>query len=115
MIVACTTAFVLDDTAVEVVDHGHAVPRPLEERRHDHDAGREELDVRGRVEAGQLDDAPEELAVEDEPEEGLHEHREDPDRLADEVAHMAAVLEPGVRDRLGHAPSSSSARKSRPV
>ena len=34
-----------NDAPVEVVDHGHAGPRGSEERRHHHDARRQELDV----------------------------------------------------------------------
>jgi hypothetical protein len=96
----------VDDVPVEVSDHRHAGPGAAEERVHDDDPGRQELDV-GAGAAAQRRDAREQLPVEEQPDHRLDEKQRDPDRLAHQVPHLAPDEEPRVHDR-PHAASSGS-------
>ena len=102
------------DAAVEVLDRSHAGPGAGEEGGHDRDPRGQVVDVRRRPEARQFGDAPEELAVEQEPEHRLDQHQRDPDRLSQQVPHQPDEQEQRLGER-AHVPARSSEWKSRPV
>jgi hypothetical protein len=109
------SAYAIDELPLEVEDHPHAAPGAAEEGVHDDDRGGEEGHVGGRPKAAEVDDALEQLSVEDEPDDRLDQQQRDPDRLPHEVAPLAEDHEPRVARGLHAAASSSSAANSRPV
>ncbi len=101
------------DAALHVVDERHAVPAGRRDRRHDDDAGREVVDVAAALEARDVDDALEERAEEQQPDDRLDERDRNPGGLADEGAQVAQRDVPAVAER-SHAAVSSRSARSRP-
>jgi hypothetical protein len=99
----------VEHAAVEVVQQRHAAPPAREQRAHDDDARCQEVEVRAGPEARDLDHALEQGAVEQQPDQRLHERDEDPDGLPEQAPDVPDRHVVGVGDG-GHRSASANVR-----